>query len=440
MKLLYLLILTLLPFWGIAQIESPEKLVNYDSITYKLYVEEKWDSLMLISKKAVSQNSDNFYILVRVGAAAFYKGNYSYAAALLEKAIRLNQVNSYANELLYYSYLYTGRKSFARLITRSMDSSLAFNIKRNFHAPAVYMEAGPVISDNKPGIIENLANDSLLFLESYTEKQALYLTCGAVGNIFDRVSLNIAYSNLSITKTREVLIKDIDSLKGDYTVRQSEFYLSPAFVINKRLMISPSARYVITNISEPFTSDNDITKLYIGDPIAEKINSWVAGVEILYARNYWKASMGAWNMNLGNSNSFQVSSTFMIMPFGNLDFYAITSLTYKSDREKTPVLPTQLLGFKAYKRTWIELSVTPGNIAETVENNAQLLNNHLNSTKLRLASMVLYDATQKLRLFARYQITQSEATTYKLYPVTGLNTENYNYTNHIVTGGFLWKL
>lgn len=412
---------------------------DYESTTLRLYYEAKWDSLMKTGLTALEEGYKDFYIYVRTGAAAYYKGNYSLAAGLLEKADDLYRGDDYTNELLYYSYLYTARPQQALLVRKYMSGELKMKISK-LTGQSVYLETGPIFTDGKKQADGHMKTDTISFSDKYSEKEAFYLVTGIRQPVNRWLWISGAFSSLDFTKHRDVQIKYWDTLAGDYRVRQSEYYFSPSFVLNKRMTFSPSLRITDTKVSEPIVSEDSITSLYLGLPVARNFNDYVAGGEILYASNYWKALTGGWFIRAGSIETWQVSGSVVLMPLGNLNLYTVSNITWKSIAAESPFVFSQSCGFKVYNRTWLEIAGTIGNVAATTEYNGQLLNNQINKSKYRLSSILLIDLTPKLRFSMRYQYMKNESMAWFLNPEYKLFEEPYTYNRHIITGGLTWNV
>ena len=59
--------------------------------TYRLYTQEKWDSLILLDKQDVVLEVDYFYLRMRLGIAWYSTKNYRKASTHFEKALAFNQ-------------------------------------------------------------------------------------------------------------------------------------------------------------------------------------------------------------------------------------------------------------------------------------------------------------------------------------------------------------
>ena len=77
--------------------------------TYRLYLSQDWDSVIILGKQALKQEMDFYYLRIRMGIAYYSKKNYRTAARHLSVALEQNQDDPVALEYLYLSRLYAGQ-------------------------------------------------------------------------------------------------------------------------------------------------------------------------------------------------------------------------------------------------------------------------------------------------------------------------------------------
>ncbi len=431
------LLLIVFPF---AKGQTGEYPVDYESLTYRLFTESKWDSLLIKGKEAIKSGSDYFYIYVRTGAAAYHLKKYALASMYLEKARILNASDNYTNELLFYSYLNTARNNSAKLLTNEIG--YGDSLYSEYIHPVYYAEGGLMTTDDpaERGKGRRMKEIKYNYREQFKENTGLYFVTGWNQPLGTRTSLHAAISYTKISKERNITVKNYDSVSGDYSVKQSEFYLAPSFIPVTRLLITPSFRYSMTAISEPLSGTDSLVKKYQVSQISSNYFNFNLGSEFTYYRNYWHAKFGFWFLDLNSRSGFQSSASIFLLPLGNTGLYTNSEVTWKNDRPQDPFIFTQMIGLKLYKETWLELSYTNGNLAGTVENNAQILNNQIEDTDYRLTGLLFADITRHIRIVLRCQYIRSNGTIYYTdIENAGLN-QNYKFSRQILTGGLTWNI
>ncbi|HLN52296.1 MAG TPA: hypothetical protein VK212_01220 [Lentimicrobium sp.] len=413
---------------------------DYETLTYRLYLEQKWDSLLLKGSEAIDSGFDYLYMLTRTGTAAYYLNKYSLAAGYFEKAQKKDKYDPYTNEMLFYTYLYLGRNSGASVLSGKFDKGDSLFV--NYLHPSLYSEGGIAFPDNQSGISRRgrLKERQYNYKEQYLDKQCSYMALGWKQPLSKRISLNSAFSYTDLDKERNISLRNRDSLTGSYDVRQTEFYISPSLFIDQSFVVSPAFRYAMTNISEPIITSDSIMNLFLGGPVAQSYFSYITGAELTCYRNYWRASAGFWYLDMDNHTSLQGSASLMLLPFGSMNAYTNSILMWKNDRDSKPLIFSQMLGFRLYGNSWLEISYTKGNLAGTVENNAQLMNNQINESNYRLGALLVIDVTDHLRILTRYQYLNLNGTIYYSDNEQTLKFDNYKYSKQLITGGFVWNI
>ena len=98
------LIIVLISFVSIKGKAQSQDYLYYDSLTYQLYLEKDYQSLLKTGGEAVDLGFDGYYLPMRTGIAAFELKMYRVAAGYFELA-KVYSDNDLVNEYLYYSYL-----------------------------------------------------------------------------------------------------------------------------------------------------------------------------------------------------------------------------------------------------------------------------------------------------------------------------------------------
>ena len=91
-----------------------------DSETHRLFAEKKWDSVIIVGKRALRDNIDYFYLRLRIGISFFEIRKYLQAIDHLEKAHEFNSGDPMTMEYLYESYIMTGRNQEAKALAMKM--------------------------------------------------------------------------------------------------------------------------------------------------------------------------------------------------------------------------------------------------------------------------------------------------------------------------------
>ena len=413
---------------------------DYEKITLRLYYEQKWDSLLMVGEDAIAKGYDYYYMRMRVGEAAMYRQRYVRAARHFEKALYFNKGDVVAMKLLYNSYRYSGRTVEAKWLLRELPRGEDLGFGRSDHRPAVYLEAGPSLSNHVDQFEKYRQKTPGTYSEAYLNKNSQYYLAGSIIPLSYRMNVNVAAGLLNFNKNRRMDIAFVDSLSGDYSVQQYEAYLSTAFSISKSISISPAWRWVNVNLENPFTSADSLILRFIGPAGNTSYNDYAAGGEISYTAPRWTFTAGAWKIRVDKSELIQYSGELFYKPLGNLNLYSHTAVHYKTGTDTANFIIFQMVGGRLVSNLWGEAYVSVGNLAGSAEHNAQVLYNSFDNINTRAGSRLIYSFSRYLSVFVRYQVFFREGT--ELFFPFDRPGEifYYQYINQSITGGMKWNL
>ncbi|KAF0203438.1 MAG: hypothetical protein FD170_1157 [Bacteroidetes bacterium] len=417
------------------------KAENYESLTFRLYSEQKWDSLLLIGERAIAEGYDYFYIRARVGIAAFELQKFIRASNHFEAALEFNNNDEFISGALYHAYLYSGRVDEARIFLSTLPASLAQTINSRSGKPLIYMETGPAISDHVKQFEISRQTGNGLYSEAYLNKNSYYFLAGAVIPVGYKFSVNAAFSAMNFNKERRVDITFFDSLRGDYSVSQVEAYLSPSFLTGKgKFRISPAFRLANVRMDNPLNSDDSIVQKMIGSPGTTSYNDIGFGGEISYLAPFWVATAGLWSLQIDNNEYTQATASLFVRPLGNLNLYTYSAVTLKKTQGSKQFIVSQLVGGKLFGNLWGETFLTIGDFSGTGENNLQVFYNSFDKLKSRYGARLILNVNDYLKFSIRGQVFVREGTELFFTETGKSGIYSYNYQTLSITGGISWNL
>jgi|GEM_PF-691467 len=417
------------------------KAENYESLTFRLYSEQKWDSLLLIGERAIAEGYDYFYIRARVGIAAFELQKFIRASNHFEAALEFNSNDEFISGALYHAYLYSGRVDEARIFLSTLPASLSQTINNRSGKPLIYMETGPAISDHVKQFEISRQTGNGLYSEAYLNKNSYYFLAGAVIPVGYKFSVNAAFSAMNFNKERRVDITFFDSLRGDYSVSQVEAYLSPSFLPGKgKFRISPAFRLANVRMDNPLNSDDSIVQKMIGSPGTTSYNDIGYGGEISYLSPFWVTTAGLWSLQVDDSKYTQVGASIFVRPLGNLNLYTNSAVTLKKTQGSKQFIVSQLVGGKLFGNLWGETFLTIGDFSGTGENNLQVFYNSFDKLKSRYGARLILNVNDYLKFSIRGQVFVREGTELFFTETGKAGIYSYNYETLSITGGISWNL
>jgi hypothetical protein len=429
----------------------------YNNLTYRLYQEQKWDSLKQVASEAVDSGFDFYYMRMRLGYSFYAKNKFRLASKQFEKAMQFNSGDTSAMKLLYYSYLYGGSINEALYIAGEMPKGLKKRNRINTSPiNSVNISGGFVYSDNieknshydfdgPPNILgeADLNDDIGFFHVGLSHKVSKWL------NIYH------GYSNVEINKMKILRIGNKDSV-DHYFLKQNDYYICPSFTIKHKWNIAPAFHLLHDQwacIDKEIDSANHSYKIISTERSGY---SYLFSLEV--SGNFgiaYTAINGSYS-RLNNANQYQAGVTLSIYPFANLNFYIAGSLQgvwMKRDpgqimrgrgnnAVKNGKAVVQILaGTKITRFLWLEATASYGQMMNYNENNGAIVYNFNDKVNLRAGGNLIFPVNSHLdiKLLYLYLGNGSFYTTFLPTPGQVSPTE-IKYNNHSITGGAIWKL
>ena len=462
-------ILTIIFFSLLTNAQTYQDFQHIDKKTYDFYEKQNWDSLIVVAKEALKNNIDYFYLRARLGMAYYQKQNYIKAVQNFEKALQFNSTDAFALEYLYYSYLFLNREQDAKLLSTKFPESLKskLNITKEKILNNIYFETGYTFNNNisKNGNINLFGNDSI-YGEQDLNGDIFYAHAGLSKSIGKRISLYFGFSNLNIDKEKQIQYREIVlnrystvysylgyenyysndttyNYKSDkYKLHQNEFYINSSIQFNKGFKITPAFHF----INVIYTINTETTS----------INNYVISLTASKNISYFSFDLFGTYSNLNDKKQTQIGLSAAYYPFGNLNFYGVTTIkgfyeeesrNYKNQgRQKinSRFIFSQTIGLKVLPKVWFEGFITYGDLSNTNEKNAFIVYNIPDKINYKWGANLILAVFQNIELSLRYNFLSKES----YYITNYLDEENDNtdfktvytpYKNQSIIGGIKWK-
>ena len=467
-----------------------------DELSYRYYNEQKWDSVIMIGKKALKQDIDYYYLRVRMGISYFEKQEYFPAITHLKKARNFNSGDPFVTDYLYRSYLHSNQFEEAQLIKAKIpkDTRETLDSKSGF-VEQIHFEGGYTLSsDRSPNNLSDLMGKDSIYGEQDLYGNNIYSNLGLKLRISNRVGFSLAYNYLNFNKTKYIQyghfedqrlgIADsnwgknylysfpwvVHDTSFHYKVSQHEVHLGATVVLPAGFKIMPSfhfihVTYTMTNASystkavqdTAFYSAFDSTYhtfpytryLYSFDQKDTSFNNYLIGLRITKDLGIFDIGIsGSWS-NLNNKKQIQAGVLLTYYPLGNLNLYGTTTITgFFQGRDKRLLL-SQVVGGKITQWMWLEGNLYWGDYTNANIYNGSVVYNNNDIIDYRASANLIFIVGEHLQLSLIYQYFRKESQ--QLYyikttdPVTNEVNEmpqikNNPYNTNTIIGGITWKL
>lgn len=422
---------------------AQEKLTygEVETQSYKLYLEKDWKALIEYSSKARQQGIDFFYLQARTGIAWYELGKFRRAAPWFLKAYEADNNAEWLQEYLYYSLIFSGMNPEADRLAAGF--SQAIKQKTGFvenGIQGVSFETGfsfnSDFDDFKKRDFRSEAAVGNDYGEAYLLKDYQFYSFDLSHKPHKNVLLTHSLTYTAVN--REALVDWGEQTNADIRINQFNYYISPMFIIGKKLNISPSLNLILGS----------------GDVYAGGLDRNGAKFYQTTQANYSDAAISGliWT-NLGNTapgmefnladvqDSRFVQSSFWctFYPISNLRF-TVTPKVYFKFAEAESSSPVYGLS-ASYSSGNITLSAQflKGEMKNFIEGGGYVVSNFSDESKQKIMLNLYYPVSKKYQFFVRY-LNHQMTNNYQVY-TSGIKSRSieYNYNKHTLTGGLLWN-
>ncbi len=439
---------------SIAQEGLDFKTINDE--TYRLYTQQKWDSLVLMDKQDIVADVDYYYLRMRLGIAQYSTKNYRKAASHFKMALEFNQGDPLAQEYLYFSRLFSGQTAQANLIRKEFKGELAQKLapqKGKFFdritAEYLYHKGTDEYLYEQPDEIMLSGQIGAQSLTWHYSNASLSL----VNRLAPGVSLHHTYTYLSKSNQNVYSNGSGGYYMGEQKVIQNQYYISPQITTPSGGTFSPMfhmlwIKYQVPVEAQPGYQPGAGYQGGSSDSWAyyEKETDFAMGLGYQKGLGRVDLHMGGWYSQLNLANQIQGRLGLNWFPKGNLNFYAGAFLNgqyeFSEGREGViRIIPELLFGFAIAEKVWIDLNGAFGEMTNYLENNGMIVFNSFSEViNKKIKCSVIFPFTEKGSNFYVGGIWSAHSSEfYPIEPVTSETTNIITYNAYSIYGGLSWK-
>lgn len=418
-------------------------LVKTDSITYVLYEKQQWDELIKVGEAAIKNGTDFYYLRMRLGIARYVQHNYRHAIPHFEKAIVFVPGDQIAYEYLYYSYLFAGRGSDSKRIRPHLNETTKakMGLAKSSFIDEIYFEGGPGISDFeelKKNWSHSAKTDTIYSSTTYF-KGYEYFHGGIRLNIFPKLGIYQGYGLLDAPAQQNIRYNKTERQQFERTAVQNEYYGNVELQLPNGFKITGASHFLWINYESRMAYyDPEINDIAF-DTLANNIDDYVVSLSVKKDFSFGTININGTYGELDKDEVEQLGLSFIYYPYGNLNFYGITGIGNKWDREGSRQIFTQEIGIKLFNNVWVEGNATIGSLMNYSENNAFVVYNAPEDIDNKYEAVLIFAATRHFEFSVRYRYMQRESgyLDYKDFEKPEIIKTKYPY--HSIIGGIKWK-
>jgi len=363
-----------------------------DSLTYKYYLNGRWDSLIWLGSNAIGQNIDYKYLRQRMGFAYYVQSLYAKSQKQFTKALKFDSYDLFSLEYLYLSHLYNGNDDGASVIAGRMNRETRKNLSISLFKPIESIEA----------------EYNFKYAGTDVRSNPLYYRIGINSRLGSRLSLFQMYSRFSQTIT--VRYPGYDEY---FTTDQPEYYALLKYSVSPYIRIKAAWHYLKTDWS---VSSNSANLGYFG-----------------LSADYISFRLGG-EFSIMNIDDRRVTQTGLIAGLksqGRSGLYATAELSLMTNEDSVKgVIYNQKAGLRFSPKVWIEGNVTFGNLQDYNELSAMYIYNTVDPTSFRCGSTLFLFPGRHLSLWFNFSYERKDF----------YENLNYHYNQFSYLGGIKWKI
>ncbi len=365
-----------------------------DSVSTDLYNAGNWKQLIAYGNQSIAAGVDFTGLRLRLAYANFITGDYKHALKQYGVILAKDPYNITARYYAYYCDKY---------LTDDLHATynLSYLNKETLHKDGINT---PILTDvqAETGIKQN--ND-------INRDNAFYSRIGIGNRIGWRLQLeqSVAYFNQDIFKL-------YDSDDRHYTTssnladQQKEYYAKLSFAVNQNIAIIGSYHYLNTKFDGTTNNNN------------------LGLIGLKYNGTYVDAQA---DVNFGRLDAKpleQYNAKLTYYPLGSFNLYAISRASIKELNSDRNFIFDQTLGFKLIKNTWLESSVTLGNLNDYLDADGLYIYNGIDNTTFKCGEAIYYQLNNNVQLRLNYSY-EKKSDAY----------QSLKYDQNSVTVGIVWK-
>lgn len=364
-----------------------------DAKSYALYNKAAWQELLDYGNSYIQEGGADFiYLRLRLGYAAFMLGNYSTALTHYDAALKKD---SYQETAHYYSRL-------CRIYLNQPEQA-------EWHSKYLSAETKSKEKIKNAGFTKLGVEVSYKTTNYNNRGNGLYVRADVQTQLHRNVFMqhSAAIYNQTIAEASLIAVQNNNQIQ----INQNEYYNKTIINAGKHIQVLLAYHYLKT----PFNN------------FAYNNHTALAGVRYNGSQI---AVQGDVNLGtLSDTSVIQANLHLQTHPFGNMNFYSISTGSFRS-REGTQAFNfKQVVGGKVFSKLWLEGNITLGNFSNYFENDLLYVYNAIDLNKIKGGLTAYVTLTPKITLQAGY--TYESRQFYK---------STRTFSQHSITGGLSCKL
>lgn len=425
-----------------AQAQIQKTVGAIDTLTYQQFFNKDYKALQKTGKEAIKEGIDFYFLRTRLGISYYNQQNYESAIPHFKVAQQIFPIDTLIQEYYYYSLIFTGRAEdaydLAKGFTKSMQQKVGFK-KYNFiqqFNDEIAITIG-ISGNNNIAKYDSLdIKDTNIYAEGTFQGGATLASLIWKTKLTPRSSLTAGFSYFENRSMGKVLTYDSSAIK---TFWNQPYQLNLAFDYLFPMGLKVGGAFGLyheaSNYYNAVYNDTNFTFTYNENPRIE--NPYTASIFATYRWNRFEffatGSMG----NLASKTQKQGELGIAYYPFGNQNFYSVTSGTMIQNDTTQAFIVHQKLGGKAFKNIWYEVSASYGDFRNYIGSSGFATYNTFDPI-LFVSNISIRWYFKNIVIIPSYGFQIRESKYYTVDNGFNVNTITNKYNNHLITLTAKW--
>lgn len=421
-----------------------------DSASYAYFISNDYKNIKHLTKKALHQGVDFYYLRSRAGIVAYNHKDYEFASSHLKVAYEMSPTDSILQEYLYYAYLFSGRTEDANSLVTTLTPTMQQRVGYKKKVIDNIVLTGGVFSNN------NIASNdhANLLTKPQNKAQANYYgtaigTTAVVENTFgNRLHF---YNKFTYFNTNTYAINQFASLNvnmeenkklrwdKEAVNKQLQYTTGFSYQGKKGLLVGIGVGYFQTK-SNSFSAtlkESTNTAFLIHDSLEVEFNDFSTSFSIGKRFKYIFPQATLTYSNLYDSTQLQGEFNLTYFPLGNMKFFGSSSISVINDGVNNHTIFSQKLAYVFSKYFWLEGKYSVGNHMNYISSLGFTTYNTPDPVKLN-AGCDVHFTFKHLELIGSYSFQMREGTIVR-YDMNGPKTSTNKYSNNNLIIALKWN-
>jgi hypothetical protein len=255
------------------------------------------------------------------------------------------------------------------------------------------------------------------------------------------------YTNVYLDKTKKVTIPRTAFIEDDFTMIQHQFYLNLRINPGKGIELMPAFHYIALDYKTVFPEYSRKSGKYSFPKKKIRLRNYIGYLSVSKDFDLVKAGIFGSISNLNDVDQYQLGINFTAYPLGNTDFYSVSTLLGHHNDGSTTLVFDQLFGARLVNNLWLEISATFGELRNYHEKGGSVVYNIADQINFKGCGKLIWNLNPAVKLTLVY-LYLSREDNYVNYvfdhyenarPVFRPEYHSYEYQNHIILAGVVWK-